>query len=93
MQVTGEADTSAGTAGSALINLNNTAADNTLDDDAVFNFGISNPWQLAMAGQPLARAPNHDSYKGENFNLVGNTARFVAIRPNRYYGGSTASPP
>jgi len=81
------ADTEDGTPGGAPINPGKTSG-GSLDNDAVFNPGSSNPWLLALADQALARAPNHDSHRGETFHLAGQSARFVAIRPSRHFGGS-----
>ena len=82
-----EADTEDGTAGSTAINLDN-PSDNLIDNDAVFDLGSSNPWQVALADQALDRAPNNDTYAGQRFDLSGNVARFVALRVNSYHGGN-----
>jgi lysophospholipase L1-like esterase len=84
------ADTADGTAGGTPVNLDNPADDATdaLDNDAIFNVGTSNPWQVALADRILDRAPNVDSYAGGRFDLNGHTGRFVAIRVDGHYGGS-----
>jgi hypothetical protein len=82
------ADTDDGTAGGTAINLNNTIYGGYLNLVASFNLGTSNPWQLALSDQQLARAPNTDTYAGESYNLTGNTGRFVAIVADSSYGGS-----
>jgi lysophospholipase L1-like esterase len=83
------ADTSDGTAGGMPINLDNPAdnAADALNDDAVFNPGTSNVWQLAHTDQFLKRAPNTDTHAGGRFTLTGHTARFIALRVDGYYGG------
>ena len=83
-----EADTDDGTAGGTPINLDNPGDNATIDNDAVFDLGSSNPWQVALADQALDQAPNNDTYAGQRFDLTGNVARFVALRVNSYHGGN-----
>ena len=80
------ADTDDGTAGGTPINLDN-PNDNLIDNDAVFDLGSSNPWQVALADQSLDQAPNTDTYAGQSFDLTGNTGRFLALRVDSYHGG------
>jgi hypothetical protein len=82
------ADTDDGTVGGATINLDNSVANSTLDNDAIFNLGTSNLWQQVLSDQSLTQGPNTDTYTGQSFDLTGNTGRFVAIRVDAYYGGS-----
>lgn len=83
-----EADTDDGTAGGTPINVSNSGYNDFLNDDAVFNLGTSSQWQLALSNQTLAQAPNNDTYTATAFDLSGNTARFIAIRVDSYYGGN-----
>jgi hypothetical protein len=82
------ADTSDGTTGGTPINTSNSTFGDTFADDPPFNPGTANGWQLALSNQALAQAPSSDTYAGQNFNLPGTTARFVAIRVDSYYGGT-----
>jgi hypothetical protein len=83
-----EADTDDGTASGTAINLDNPNDNNGVDDDAVFDLGVSNQWQLALENQSLDQAPNTDTYTGQSFDLTGKNGRFVAIVVDTYYGGS-----
>jgi hypothetical protein len=85
-----DADTEDGTSGGTTINLNNQADDatNALDNDVIFSLGTANPWTLALENQPLAQAPNTDTYTGQAFSLAGRTARFIAIRVDSHYGNA-----
>ncbi len=83
-----EADTADGTAGGTPINVSNAGYNNSVRDDAIFDLGTSDPWQVALSNQPLAQAPNNDTYTATSFDLSGNTARFIAIRADSYYGGN-----
>ena len=74
------ADTDDGTPGGTAINLDLSAA--------TFNLGSTDPWQAALVNQPLGKAPNYDSYTGESFSLTGQTARFLALVADSYYGGN-----
>jgi hypothetical protein len=85
-----EADTDDGTAGGNPINVSGAGYNNSVDDDAIFNLGTSSQWQLALSDQALAQAPNNDTYTATSFDLSGNTARFIAIRADSYYGGDGA---
>lgn len=83
-----EADTDDGTAGGTPINVSNAGYNNSVRDDAIFDLGTSDQWQLALSNQTLAQAPNNDTYTATSFDLSGNTARFIAIRADSYYGGN-----
>jgi hypothetical protein len=85
-----EADTDDGTAGGTPINVSNAGHNDSVDDDAIFDLGTSDQWQVALSDQALARAPNNDTYTATTFDLSGNTARFIAIRADSYYGGNGA---
>ncbi len=82
------ADTSNGTAGGTPINVNNTSYAGYLNVCQSFNLGTSNPWQLVLSDQQMARAPNNDTYTGQSFALSGGTGRFVAIVADSHYGGA-----
>ena len=83
-----EADTDDGTAGGTAINVSNAGYNNSVNDDDIFDLGTSDPWQVALSNQPLAQAPNNDTYTATSFDLSGNTARFIAIRADSYYDGN-----
>ncbi len=82
------ADTSDGTVGGTAINLTGVSdATNALSNAPVFDVGITNPWTLALSNQSLAVSANNDtSNTGQSFNLTGNTARFIAIKADTYFG-------
>ncbi len=82
------ADTDDGTAGGTAINLNNTSYGGYLNVVASFSLGTSNPWQLALTDQQIARAPNTDDYAGLSYDLSGYTGRFVSIVADSSYGGA-----
>jgi hypothetical protein len=81
-------DTDTGEAGGVPINLDHPADDVSIADDAVFMAGDLKPWQEVLIDQPLAQAPNNDSYAGESYDLSGSSARFLAIRVDSYHGGA-----
>ena len=83
-----EADTADGTVGGTAINVTNAGYNDSVTDDAIFDLGTSDPWQVALSNQPLAQAPNTDTYTATTFDLSGSTARFIAIRVDSYYGGN-----
>ena len=85
-----EADTDDGTAGGTPINVGHVGPIQCMTSVPVFDLGVSNPWQLALADQPIARAPNTDTYTGQSFDLSGSYGRFVAIVADSYYGGGGA---
>jgi hypothetical protein len=74
------ADTVDGTTTASPINGEGTAA--------AFQMGTAQPWQTALSGQDLGRAPNADGYPGQLYPLAGQIARFIAIVPTAYYGGN-----
>ncbi len=82
-----DADTDDGTGGGTAINVSGQGT--SIVTAPVFNLGTSDQWQVALSDQPLAQAPNNDTYTATTFDLVGNLARFVAIRVDSGYGGST----
>ena len=81
------ADTSDGTVGGSAINLTSVSdLANALTNAAVFNLGTTNQWTQALSNQALAQSANDDtSNLGQNFDLTGNTARFIAIRVDDHH--------
>ncbi len=85
------ADTDTGLVGGVAINTNGITATslNQFGNAQPFALGTSNPWQLLLADQPLARAPNQSTYAGEAFGMSNVTARFIALVGKTFYGSST----
>lgn len=84
------ADTSDGTVGGTPINVTSVSdAAGAISNSIPFNVGTSNPWTVVLENQNLTQAPNNDTYTGQSFVIpAGNTARFIAIRADSFYGGA-----
>jgi hypothetical protein len=84
------ADTNDGTAGGTPINVPSVSDDTgAITLSAPFNLGTTSPWTVALENQTLSQAPNNDTYTGQNFIIpAGNTARFIAVRADSFYGGT-----
>jgi hypothetical protein len=84
-----EADTDDGTLGGAPINPTGISdAVGALSSAPVFALGSTSPWSLALTDQALAQAANDDSHAATTYSLAGNTARFIAIKADTYYGAT-----
>jgi hypothetical protein len=84
------ADTDDGTPGGSPINVSSISdLPGAVSLSAPFNPGTASPWTVVLENQTLAQAPNDDTYTGQNFFIpAGNTARFIAIRVDSFYGGA-----